>query len=174
LSYRYYMKTKLSFFGFFFSLGFLWFAQKPATTSPESPASDGPYVLYRNNQVYVNYVTGDSAGYHVTVDSFSIDDKSAITLKVATDIPGTFFNVTLKSKLKNEKAESKAADKMLILSDIEGNFKAFRTLLQANGVIDSAFNWTFGDGQLVLSGDFVDRGDQVMEVLWLIYSLVKK
>ena len=32
---------------------------------------------------------------------------------------------------------------MLILSDIEGNFEAFRKLLQANHVIDDNFNWTF-------------------------------
>ncbi|MBL0334690.1 MAG: metallophosphoesterase [Chitinophagaceae bacterium] len=77
----------------------------------------------------------------------------------------------LKEKLKNEKTEWKSPAKMFVLSDIEGNFKSFRTLLQANGVIDSAFHWSFGEGHLVLSGDFVDRGTQVMEVLWLIYSL---
>jgi hypothetical protein len=41
-------------------------------------------------------------------------------------------------------------------------------------VIDSNFNWSFGDGHLVLTGDFFDRGDQVTEVLWLIYSLEDK
>jgi hypothetical protein len=46
--------------------------------------------------------------------------------------------------------------------------------LQAGGVIDSNFNWTFGNGHLLLVGDFVDRGSQVTEVLWLIYSLEEK
>jgi hypothetical protein len=40
--------------------------------------------------------------------------------------------------------------------------------------MDSAYNWIFGDGHLVLTGDFFDRGDQVTEVLWLIYSLEDK
>ena len=63
---------------------------------------------------------------------------------------------------------------MLILSDIEGNFGAFRKLLQANHVIDDNFNWTFEKNHLVLIGDFVDRGTMVTEVLWLIYSLEEK
>ena len=62
----------------------------------------------------------------------------------------------------------------MALSDIEGNFAAFRKLLQSNRVIDSNFNWQFGNGHLVLTGDFVDRGEQVTEVLWLIYSLEEK
>jgi Calcineurin-like phosphoesterase len=63
---------------------------------------------------------------------------------------------------------------MFVLSDIEGNFTALRKLLQANGVIDENFNWTFNKDHLVLTGDFVDRGTMVMEVLWLIYSLEEK
>ena len=47
-------------------------------------------------------------------------------------------------------------------------------MLQNNGVIDKDFNWTFGNGHLVLTGDFVDRGEQVTEVLWLIYALEDK
>src|SRR4030095_7816107 len=74
----------------------------------------------------------------------------------------------------NEEPEDNSVKKMLVLSDIEGNFTAFRQLLQGNGVIDENFNWTFGEGHLVLVGDFVDRGTMVMEVLWLIYSLEEK
>ena len=63
---------------------------------------------------------------------------------------------------------------MLILSDIEGNFGAFRKLLQANHVIDDNFNLKFEKNDLVLIGDFVDRGTMVTGVLWLIYSLKEK
>ena len=63
---------------------------------------------------------------------------------------------------------------MFVVSDIEGEFKAFRQLLQGNNIIDENFNWTFGNGHLVLTGDFVDRGTLVTEVLWLIYSLEEK
>jgi hypothetical protein len=87
---------------------------------------------------------------------------------------GKNIHVKLKPGLANEKAEHKKVGKMLILSDIEGNFAAFRKLLQANHVIDDNFNWTFEKNHLVLIGDFVDRGTMVTEVLWLIYSLEEK
>jgi hypothetical protein len=82
--------------------------------------------------------------------------------------------VQLKQQLQNEKPETANAGKLLALSDIEGNFAAFRELLQVNAVMDENFDWTFGNGQLVLIGDFFDRGEQVTEVLWLIYSLEEK
>ncbi|MEM9983649.1 MAG: metallophosphoesterase [Bacteroidota bacterium] len=61
--------------------------------------------------------------------------------------------------------------RLMALSDIEGNFNGFVSFLASNGVIDDQFNWTFGDGHLVLVGDFVDRGENVPQVLWLIYQL---
>lgn len=60
------------------------------------------------------------------------------------------------------------------LSDIEGNFGAFKALLCAGGVIDKQFNWTYGDGHLVLTGDFFDRGLNVTECLWLVYKLERE
>lgn len=61
--------------------------------------------------------------------------------------------------------------RLLALSDIEGNFNALASLLASNGVVDKQYNWTFGTGHLVLNGDFVDRGDEVTQVLWLLYKL---
>ena len=93
---------------------------------------------------------------------------------MASDEPGKLFTVKLKGDLQNEKTEFPPVSKMYIVSDIEGNFAAFRKLLVAAKIIDADYNWTFGNGHLVLTGDFVDRGSQVNEVLWLIYSLEDK
>ncbi len=135
---------------------------------------DGPYVLYKNGKVYAEYIVEEDQSKRVKVDSVALSEKASISLEVATDDPAKTFVVRLKSKLKDEESEFSKIKKTLVLSDIEGNFGPFRKLLQANGVIDKAFNWTFGDGHLVLIGDFFDRGDQVTEVLWLIYSLEEK
>ena len=62
-------------------------------------------------------------------------------------------------------------DTVLVSSDIEGNYEAFVSLLQGNGVIDSDKNWMYNDNHLVLIGDMLDRGDEVLQVLWLIYKL---
>lgn len=135
---------------------------------------DGPYVAYRNGQVFVSYINKDGDASMVATDSFPEAGRDTISLHVNTDQPGQTFTVKLKPALLAEEPETAMPAKQLVLSDIEGNFGAFRKLLQAAGVIDTAFNWTFGNGHLVLGGDFVDRGEQVTEVLWLIYSLEEK
>jgi len=70
-----------------------------------------------------------------------------------------------------EKSDYEMPENLVAISDIEGNFNAFSSFLKNNGIVDSNFNWTFGNGHLVLVGDFVDRGNNVTQVLWLIYKL---
>ncbi len=135
---------------------------------------DGPYVLYRNDSVFVNYIEDNGGVRSVRVDSMPSSLKENIDLKVNTDVPGKTFSVKLKSKHTNEKSEYNGVKKMLVISDIEGNFEALRKLLQANKVMDENFNWTFDKDHVVFVGDFVDRGKMVTEVLWLIYSLEEK
>lgn len=148
--------------------------KKAMTNLNASPQEDGPYVLYKNDKVFVSYVF-EKGGIKITkTDSVVLAERNKISLTVATDIPGKIFTVRLKDKLQNEKSDFRKAGRQLAISDIEGSFSAFRKLLQGNRVIDENFNWIFGDGHLVLTGDFFDRGDRVTEVLWLIYSLEDK
>src|SRR5688572_24797154 len=143
------------------------------TTKPTGKA-DGPYVLYSNDYIYTKYIQDDKGNVSVKSDSFVISEKGRILLKVNTDEPAQLFSVKLKNQLQPENTDYPGVTKMLVVSDIEGNFGAFRKMLQNNGVINKELNWTFGNGHLVLTGDFVDRGEQVTEVLWLIYSLEDK
>ena len=135
---------------------------------------DGPYVQYKGEQVIVNYIMDSNGTKILKTESIGLQNIDSISLKVMTDIPGKSFNVRLKKKLKGEKSEYSRVKNMVVLSDIEGNFAAFKKLLQATKVIDEDLNWTFGDGNLVLVGDFFDRGLQVTEVLWFIYYLEEK
>lgn len=101
--------------------------------------------------------------------------KIDIALSVANaDKPGRYFSFRLQHLLYNEPAEYSKPSKLFVVSDIEGNFQAFCKLLLKNGVIDKYFNWQFQDGHLVILGDCFDRGEQVTECLWLIYSLEQK
>jgi hypothetical protein len=61
--------------------------------------------------------------------------------------------------------------KLFVISDLEGEFATIIHLLKVNGVIDEALNWSYGNGHLVLIGDMVDRGKNVVPLLWLIYKL---
>ena len=142
--------------------------------NPHSTRYDGPYVLYKKDKLIISYINDEQGTRTLQNEKLEAAQKSTAVLQVATDEPGKFFTVQLKKDLDNEKTEFPDANKLYIISDIEGNFGAFRKLLQAGGVMDTSYNWTFGNGHLVLTGDFVDRGSQVNEVLWLIYSLEEK
>jgi len=144
------------------------------TPAVNTAVIDGPYVSYRNDSVFVKYIEDNGGVKSVRTDSMPVASGSRATLVVNTGEPGKTFNVSLKQKLSNEKAEYKGVKKMLVISDIEGNFTALRKLLLVNGVIDENFNWTFNKDHVVFTGDFVDRGTMVTEVLWLIYSLEEK
>lgn len=141
---------------------------------PVDVFTDGPYIMYSSNKVYVNYIGVDNGNSVRKVDSMELSRREGMTVKVNTEVPGQTFTVKLKQRLQVEKSEWPRSKKMLVISDLEGNFGAMRKLLTANKVIDQDFNWTFGEGHLVLAGDFVDRGTQQTEVLWLIYSLEQK
>ncbi len=136
--------------------------------------SDGPYVFYRNNHVYTSYIIGEDSVRQVVQDSLPDSDKAALVLAVNTVLPGQQMEVKLKEQLVPESADWPMPEKLFVLSDIEGNLQGFVQLLLVGGVIDTHYNWIFGKGHLVLNGDFVDRGSQVTELLWLIYSLEDK
>jgi hypothetical protein len=135
---------------------------------------DGPYVLYSKDSVFVNYIQDSGGVKAVRTEGVPSSLRNGINLQVNTDIPGKTFSVQLKAKLSNEKSEYKGIKRMLVISDIEGNFEALRKLLQGNHVIDENFNWTYGKDHVVFVGDFVDRGTMVTEVLWFIYMLEEK
>lgn len=71
-------------------------------------------------------------------------------------------------------AEAELPNKLIAVSDIEGNLLAFTSLLQAHGVIDGQLNWTFGTNELITLGDFMDRGEDVSALLWLVQKLEKE
>lgn len=131
--------------------------------------SDGPHVFYRGKNIVVKSIERVDTAKQVDVHFYT--KRDGIKLSCYLPESGDQFSFPLKPKLKIEKDEYRMPAKMLVISDIEGNFEAFKQLLRAGKVIDSAFNWSFGDGHLVLNGDFFDRGLYVTECLWLVYKL---
>ena len=65
-------------------------------------------------------------------------------------------------------------ERLLVVSDLEGNHDVFLAFLRANGVVDKEGRWSWGKGHLVFDGDIVDRGDKVTEILWLIHRLERE
>lgn len=137
--------------------------------------SDGPYVLYRDGAILTKEIVPNKQGsLECRIDSTDGSMRDKLELTSITDEWGKTFSIRLKESLRPEKSVYDKPSKMFMVSDIEGNFSALRKLLCSNGIIDSNYNWTFGTGHLALVGDFFDRGNQVTECLWLIYSLENK
>ncbi len=121
---------------------------------------DGPYLIGgklirvdENNRVFQQPFSGDSV--LVRVNNPAADQ----------------FHVRLRQKHSIPEWEYEQPERLIAISDIEGNFDGFAGFLQKNGVIDAAFNWVFADGHLALLGDFTDRGANVIPTLWLVYKL---
>ncbi len=134
--------------------------------------NDGPHVFYENKRIVVRSVVGHNKAATVVIDTVAIGDKAAVLLNCTfSRHPEWNFTTHLKANLHNEAAVYNRADSIIALSDVEGNFKAFRALLIQNGVMNSRYQWTFGSGHLALVGDLFDRGLHVTECLWLIYHL---
>lgn len=132
---------------------------------------DGPYVMYKGRKGSVNNITTEGN----RKDSFLVSNKAKTTIKVeVAGHPEWKFSVPLQRKLTVQPVIWPAVDKMIVLSDIEGEFEVFRTLMIANRVMDEKYNWTFGKGHLVICGDLFDRGKEVPAYLWLLYSLEQK
>lgn len=129
--------------------------------------SEGPHIIETDSgKVSVMFVVNEGA---VEVRTSAISKGEIITC-LLPDRSGS-FSFRLRDVAEAGPAEFEMPEKILAISDIEGNFGGFSSILKSSGVIDSSFNWSFGNGHLVLVGDFFDRGSFVTECLWLIYKL---
>ena len=102
---------------------------------------DGPYVQYKGDYVFVNYIMVTDGAKTVKTDSIALRQKDSLSLNVRTDIPDKPFHVHLKKDLQNEKSEYGKAKKLLVLSDIEGNFGAYFSRTLSNASLISGTNW---------------------------------
>jgi hypothetical protein len=134
-----------------------------------SSYDDGPYVFYADEKAGV--ITFDRS-LDPDTTYFNSKKLKAVTLISEFDsIPCPPLEFKIRPGLSSTEAEYPMPSKLFTVSDIEGNFEKFYKLLYANKVIDENYNWTFGDGHLVIVGDLVDRGDYVTQCQWLVYKL---
>ena len=131
---------------------------------------DGPYLFKKRNKIREIRVVSTDTSYEIEEYVHNSNEKSKFVCFVENKEKDS-FSFQLKKKIKAPSTKHKQPEKLLAISDIEGNFNAFYSLLVGNGVMDESYNWTYGNGHLVLVGDFVDRGTNVTQCLWLIYML---
>lgn len=129
---------------------------------------DGPYVFNQNGKRYSLNVRANHDSIMPDVIQTPINDYVDVTVDNKLQ---TQFSVPLRDQYTRSDLSIPSAGKVLVVSDLEGRFDQMVQLLTVNGVIDESLNWTFGNNHLVLNGDMVDRGENVLPILWLIYKL---
>ena len=131
---------------------------------------EGPHVFHTDSGVVSSYIRGNrDEGFYA--DSAVYERNTSITLPVHFTAESLAFDVHLKTSHTPPPSEYNDGQPIIALSDLEGNFVAFKDFLVAHGVINSELEWMFGKGHLVLVGDMVDRGFSTTQLLWLIYRL---
>lgn len=68
-------------------------------------------------------------------------------------------------------ASPQPAQRIVAVGDIHGAADAFAAILQSAGLIDAQRRWVGGRARLVQTGDFLDRGTAVRDVLELLMRL---
>lgn len=129
---------------------------------------DGPYVAWRSatEAEIVNFSKGV-----VTRETRTVTDGPLTIPPAAPGRPEIVLDAVPPSV---ESFAYAMPERLLAISDLEGNEQAFRGYLEATGVTDASGHWSWGSGHLVLIGDIVDRGENVTELLWHIRQLERE
>lgn len=150
-----------------------WDAQRQSLDGMVRPRAglDGPYV-FREPRGYTAVRMVEVDGQW-RVRWQRLPDSPRSRLVVEVDNPArTRFDVAIRAAAVASSAdEPRNPPRLLMLSDFEGQFDRFVSLLRTQGVLDADLHWSYGGGHVALVGDFVDRGEQVLPLLWLIYRM---
>jgi hypothetical protein len=152
-------------------IGRLYFLPLFSIKGPDQStfAADGPWLFYQGPATIRTQIVPQNGTLVVQTDSLLTKQDQLLTCFVTET--GTSFTFPRHAFPASEPTHYAMPAKMLVLSDIEGNFKGLQQVLTGTGVTDAHDRWHFGTGHLVFVGDMFDRGLQVTECLWLLYKL---
>ncbi|TAJ15013.1 hypothetical protein DMA11_03550 [Marinilabiliaceae bacterium JC017] len=127
---------------------------------------DGPYMDRTEKGLYAYYLKQEEKeryslfsgkNFNDTTKSIKGWEGDTITYHIRQSVPQPWsFN---------------GVSRMVVISDIHGQYDSMIEILKTCGVIDDQLNWIFGDGHLVVIGDLFDRGGKTTECLWFVYQL---
>ena len=152
---------------------FGWDGQRGRFQILEKPelALDGPHVFTFAAGFEVADTVSVGGEWRLRTVQIPAEPLPALTVRV-DNAARTSFEVRLRPAPSPAEAMFTAnPSRLLMVSDMEGEFDKFVALMQSQGVMDKGLHWSFGDGHVALLGDFVDRGGDMVPLLWLIYRL---
>jgi len=144
-------------------------AQSPAAPPIDSAFTDGPYIFLQNGLAIAKWVSNGG----LSVDTLRPGEEFRIEEGVSASFDPTHLDLTGAFEA-NPVSSFTGVKKLVAISDVHGQYGLTTDLLRAHGVIDRNGNWSFGEGHLVVLGDVFDRGDEVVDILWLIHNLEKQ
>ena len=156
------------------NVAFGWDAQRKRLRIAEQPVLglDGPHAFSSRDGGYrIAWTERDGADWRMHERRAPARPAPALMVRVGNPSQSRFDVVLRPSPPVEDGFATSNPSRLLMLSDMEGEFDAFVALLRAQGVVDAQLHWRYGDGHLALVGDFVDRGRDMLPLLWLIYRL---
>ena len=143
--------------------GFLGYKDQPDSLS------DGPYIFHHAGKTEVKWIENN------ILHTELLNQKSFYPLKEKFSLLFDYKDIVNISLIRPDYRQSfKGVDSIAALSDIHGEYHKYIRLLKSMKIIDSDLNWSFGEGHLVILGDYFDRGPMVNEVLWHLFGLEKQ
>ena len=154
-----------SIFGFVFLISWLF--------NKTGQKIEGPHIFYSGDTIQSLTINITGNKRDKTYEIINPTDVGPALFKVK--IPsGQYISFNKHDKIEIPKHQYPVPQKILAISDVEGDFDFLKEILRGNKIIDDKYNWTFGQGHLVVVGDIFDRGKYVTECLWLLYKLEKE
>ncbi len=123
---------------------------------------DGPYIFQQKDSLRIKWIERgfphDTIIARTDATVFERDSLPVINLQALAfpTAPGSSYT---------------GVERIVVISDVHGQYELMRELMLASGVIDTLNNWALGQGHLVVIGDNLDRGEQVLPILWLFFKL---
>ncbi|MDO4164906.1 MAG: metallophosphoesterase [Bacteroides sp.] len=141
-----------------------------ADEARDTLSADGPYILY-NADGGARVISVNPKGEVVDTTYASLPQD--FSFEVVSHDGKHRFPVSL-HQVERPGWKYDQPKKLFVMSDPHGNLDCVISLLQGNGVIDEDYRWSYGKNRLMIIGDVFDRGNDVMQIFWLIYKLEKE
>jgi hypothetical protein len=138
-------------------------AAREVPAPAEHVDADGPYVFMTPKGYQAQWVCND----HVVERDLPARGAGTVVLPEC----GYPHPLAVAAPQQATPAKYPATPRIVALSDIHGQYGLLVKLLRAHHVIDNDDHWSLGPATLVVAGDVFDRGPQVTEAFWLLYSL---
>jgi len=129
-----------------------------------SPVSEPPHVFWTQQAISILQIHRDQ----VKVERL---DPKRSSFRLDLPFLGRSCRIIRPDLVKPAPQRVLTKGPIFLLSDVHGRLDAFMHLLTTHGVLDRKGRWAWGKGTLVVLGDLFDRGTEVTELLWLVYTL---